>query len=71
MHFPVGGSLSNPPIQNLLVQLPPLITVFAAIGAPKFMMGMGPMKTVAQAGSMAGKAVAAAGAAIGGMIRRR
>ncbi len=70
MTFPHGGDLVNPPLQSFLAQLPPIITAFAAVGAPKVLMGMGPMKTVAQAGAMAGKAVGAAGMAISHMVKK-
>ncbi len=70
MKFPHGGDLVDPPLQSFLVQLPPLITTFAAVGAPKIMMGMGPMQTVAQAGAMAGKVVSAAGMAISNMVKK-
>ncbi len=70
MQFPTGGNLINGPLQTFFVQLPPVITTLAAVGAPKVMMGMGPMKTVAQAGALAGKAVAAAMFAANSMIKQ-
>ncbi len=70
MQFPQGG-LPGPVLQSFLVQLPPLIVTFSAVGAPKVLMGMGPMKTVAQAGAIAGKAVTAAGVATAGMIKKK
>ena len=69
MKFPTGGGIVSPPLQTFLIQLPPILTVFAAVEAPKVMMGMGPMKTVAQAGAIVGKAIAAAALATSQMIK--
>src|SRR2546429_2583979 len=66
MKFPQGG---YDVLQSLLVQVPPIIAAAGAVGAPKVLMGMGPMVTVAQAGGLAGKAVAAAGVGIAGLIK--
>ncbi len=70
MAFPQGG-LPGPVLQKFLVQLPPLIVTMTAASAPKVMMGLGPMNTVAKAGAIAGKAVAAAGAATASMIKKK
>ncbi len=70
MQFPHGGDLINPPLQRLFAQLPPIIVAMAATGAPKVMMGMGPMNTVAKAGALAGKAVGAGMLAINHMIKK-
>jgi len=70
MTFPSGG-IPGDVLQPLLAQLPRMIAGFAAIGAPKVLMGMGPMRTVAQAGAMAGKVVAGAMITVSGMIKRR
>ncbi len=73
MQFPTSsatGSLIQGPLQTLLSQLPALIVVLAATGAPKVMMGIGPMHTVAKAGALAGKAVGAAMLAVNSMIKK-
>src|SRR5262249_27208610 len=70
MQFPHGGSVINPPLQTFLVQLPLIITAIAATSAPKVLMGMSPMNTVAKAGALAGKAVTVAGIAASSMTKK-
>jgi hypothetical protein len=67
MTFPIQNNPRFDVMDTILVQLPVVITTMAAVRAPKILMGMSAIQTVAQAGSMAGKAVGGVAATIYGI----
>ena len=68
MTFPVQNNSNFDVMDVILVQLPVLLTTMAAVRAPKILMGMNAIQTVAQAGSMAGKAVGGVAATVYGIV---
>jgi hypothetical protein len=68
MTFPVQNNSNFDVMDTIFVQLPVLITTMAAVRAPKILMGVTAIQTVAQAGSMAGKVVGGIAATVYGMV---
>jgi len=68
MAFPTQNDSHFDVMNVILVQLPVLITTMAAVRAPKILMGVSAIQTVAEAGSMAGKAVGGVAATVYGIV---